>query len=154
MNARNISTIGLLPALLIATGCARPAVTVEQVHEEKDVPRQSSGRVFPPACEELPTAVYPELPPENRPELVSVRVDLTISRGGQPENLRATVQESIEPTEPFVEAALAAARTIRCEGARRTPRRGTDELALVPIDYESSIVFRFYRDEKEARGAF
>jgi hypothetical protein len=72
----------LIVALLlpVAQGCAkRSAVTVEQVHDRQPAAaREGPPRLFPPRCPELPTAVYPDIAQDERPDHVAVRVDLVI----------------------------------------------------------------------------
>jgi hypothetical protein len=145
-----------LAALLLGAGCAKkPAVTVEQVHEVGPPPgRGELPNMFPPRCEELPTADYPDVPADLRPETVSVRVDLTIDKTGRSANLRATALDEFEGSAAFVEAALAATRKITCEPALRMPSPDADRILPDPVEYNSSVIYRFYRDEQDARATF
>lgn len=143
-------------ALLLGAGCAKkPAVTVEQVHEAGPPPgRGELPKMFPPRCEELPTADYPDVPADVRPETVSVRVDLTIDKTGRSANLRATVLDECDGSVAFVEAALAAARKITCEPALSMPSPDADRILPDAIEYNSSVIYRFYRDEQDAHATF
>jgi hypothetical protein len=138
------------------TGCAaKPGVTVDQVHEERArSERTLFRRVFPPRCAEIPTAEYPDVAPDERPDLVSVRVDLTIDPRGEAAELTAEVLEASDLAAPFVSAALAAAAKLRCSPAVRPPRADSHEQAPQPVAYRSSLVYRFYRDRMQATGSF
>jgi len=136
------------------TGCAKrePVVTVEQAHEQKQALEDSAPpRLLPPVCDEFPEAAYPELPTEGRPELVSVHIDLTIDESGRPTNVEATVLEPIAQAKPFIEAAEAAAKEIICKPAVLRPWPGSEHTTPIPVDYDSSIIYRFYRDDEAAR---
>jgi hypothetical protein len=139
----------LLLPIAVAACAKKPAVTVEQRYDDGEE-RSSEIRVFAPRCGELPTARYPDLPPADRPDQVDVQVDLTLDENGNPGEVRATVLSRIEHPAPFIKAAETAAYMLHCEPAYRTPRPDSDELALVPIRYQTSMVFHFYRDEREA----
>jgi len=139
----------LLFAVLLVPACRKnPAVTVEQIYEGAPPDPQAEARVFAPRCGELPPARYPvDLPPERRPERVDVRVDLIIDEYGRARNARATVLSEAADPEPFADAAEIATYLLDCQPAMRTPRRDSDEIAPVPIEYRSAVLFHFFRDE-------
>ena len=139
----------MLSTIVLACG-RKPAVTIEQTYEEHDE-RSSAVRIYAPRCSEFPTARYPDLPTRKRPDKVDVRVDLTLDETGNPAEVRATVLTSTEDPEPFVKSAEAAAYMIHCQPALRTPRLDSGEMAPVPVRYQTSMVFHFFRDEREAK---
>lgn len=141
---------------VISVGCAeKPVVTIEQVHATQTRTAGSlSQRVFPPTCEEIPVPDYPGVGVEQRPEQVSVRVDLTIDEVGVPKNLRATPLSPSPWDESYVRASIEAAGRIRCEPAWSPPGPESDDLEPRPREYRSSLIFHFFRDEKQARVAF
>jgi hypothetical protein len=146
----------LLLAVATVGGCtAKPGVTVDQVHDERARPERTLFRqVFPPKCAEIPTAEYPDVAPDERPDLVSVRVDLTIDMRGEATELTAEVLDASDPAGRFASAALAAAAKLRCSPALRPPRADSREQAPQPVAYRSSLVYRFYRDRMQAAGSF
>jgi hypothetical protein len=155
------SSIGIALAttlvLLSATSCARKsAVTVEQVYEGQELCEEdrSLPKLHPPKCGPLPEAEYPELPREHLPERVAVRVDLIIDTEGKATKLRATVLDREGVPRAFVDAALAAARRFDCLPALQMPSPDSDRILPTAVEYASSVVYRFYRDEKSAKASF
>ncbi len=141
---------------MAAPGCSKkPAVTVEQVYEQQPA-AESEGppRLYAPRCPELPKAVYPEIAEEERPDLVSVRVDLVIDETGRATHLRTTVDRIVARSEEFAAAARRALDSLVCEPAVQMPYPGSEHVLPVPVEYASTIVYRFYRDQNDARAAF
>ncbi len=125
---------------------------MEQAHDAHATPTASlSQRVFPPRCEEIPLPAYPDTDVEQRPERVSVRVDFTIDEEGVPRDRRATPLRPSPWDELYISASLDAVDRIRCEPAWSPPRPGSEDLGPRPREYRSSVIFHFFRDEKQAR---
>jgi len=149
--------LAISAAVLVTMNCARkPAVTVEQVYDGQEISEddRTLPKLHPPKCGPLPEAEYPELPLEDEPEMISVRVDLVIDAEGNPTKLHATVLDHENPPEAFAEAALAAARRFDCLPALRMPSPDSDRIIPTAVEYASSILFRFYRDEKSAKSSY
>ena len=137
-------------------GCAKdPGTSVEQVYEERSQPKRTRYQnVFPPKCAEIPTAEYPDIPPDDRPEMVSVRVDLTIDPRGDAMDLAGEVLEGSTFSDSFIRSALRAAANLHCQPAVRPPRPNSGETAPQPVAYNSALIYRFHRYQMQARGSF
>jgi hypothetical protein len=149
--------VALAAVMLVwLAGCTKdPGTSVEQVFGERSQPkRRRYQNVFPPKCAEIPTAEYPDIPPDQRPELVSVRVDLTIDPRGDAGDLTGEVIEGSVFTDLFVGSALRAAAHLHCQPAVRPPRPGSGETAPQPVAYRSALIYRFHRYQMQARGSF
>lgn len=145
MKARSLVVLGLL-----VCGCARPLVELEQPYA---VSSRAESRVVAPQCAEFPLPPYPDVPPRDRPDQVTVKVGFTIGATGRIRDVEAEVLRGAEGVEaaPFVTASLAAAALIHCRPAVRLPAAGAEDLTPQPIDYRSSVLYHFLRDEELAR---
>lgn len=155
------SSIGLslaISVLLLATvSCARKsAVTVEQVYAGQEISEddRTLPRLHPPNCGPLPEAEFPDLPLGDLPEKISIRVDLIIDKEGRANKLNVTVLDHENPPRAFVEAALSAAARLDCLPALQMPSPDSDGILPTAVEYASSIVYRFYRDERKAKASF
>jgi hypothetical protein len=125
---------------------------MEQVHDTQSTSTTAlSQRVFPPRCEEIPLPAYPDTDVKQLPERVSVRVDFTIDEEGVPRNPRATSLSPSPWDELYISASINAVGSIRCEPAWSPPKPGSDDLQHRLREYQSSVIFHFFRDEKHAR---
>jgi hypothetical protein len=144
--------VAIFVVVLIPSCTRRTAVTMEQVHDTQSKSTVALyQRGFPPRCEEIPLPAYPDTEAEQRPERVSVRVEFTISKEGVPRNLRATSLSPSTWDELYIGASLNAVERIRCEPAWSPPRPDSDDFRSRPREYRSSVIFHFFRDEKQAR---
>jgi hypothetical protein len=134
--------------LLAVTACAsKPVVQLE--HPQGDAP--TSLEVAPPQCEEFPLPGYPEVEADRRPEKISVQVSFTIDRLGRTVGVSGEVPGKSELAGPYLEAAVAAAEAIRCKPAARVTQVGEDGVTFRPIPYRSSLVYHFFRDERQVQ---
>ncbi len=136
--------------LVAASACAtRPLVEVER----PEVRAVESLKVFPPQCEKIPLALYPDLERDERPEEVTIKVTFTINKLGRVEDVSAEGVGEMARPEPYLAASIDAAATLRCKPAARLAGESSEALAFQPIPYRSSFVYHFFRDEKKARVA-
>ncbi len=143
-------TLLAILVLVVAAACAtRPLVQVEL----PQVQPAESLKVFPPQCEEIPLALYPDVERDERPEQVTVKVTFTIDKLGRVEDVSAGGVGEMDRSEPYLAASIAAAGTLRCKPAARLAGESSEALAFQPIPYRSSFVYHFFRDEKKARVA-
>ena len=140
--------LGVSLALLAAACISTPLVQLEQPQGEAP----PTLEVAPPQCEGFPLPAYPaEIEPERRPEKVSVQVAFTIDRSGRTTDVSGEVLAGDGVADTFLQAAVAAAATLRCKPAARITRVGEEGMRYVHIDYRSSLVCHFYRDERQVR---
>ena len=141
----------LIPlALLLATGCTRPLVQLEQPYADS---APGSRRVIAPHCADIPLPPYPDVPVRDRPEKITVEMKFLIDETGRVKDLQAKVigKESDLDPEPFRRASITAAATIHCRPAVRLPAPGAETLEPQPIPYRSSFLYHFLRDEEQAQ---
>jgi hypothetical protein len=143
---------GLLAILLLVTATACAAKPLVEVEHPRGRPVESS-KVSPPQCEEIPLPPYPDVERDERPEQVTVKVTFTIDKLGRTEEVSAERVGEVDRPEPYLAAAVDAARTLRCKPAARLAGESSETLAFQPIPYRSSFVYHFFRDEKKARVA-
>ena len=135
--------------LIAAAACAKPLVEVELPH----VQAVKSLKVFPPQCEKIPLALYPDLERDERPEEVTIKVTFTMNKLGRVEDVSAEGVGEVARPEPYLAASIDAAATLRCKPAARLAGESSEALAFQPIPYRSSFVYHFFRDEKKAHVA-
>ena len=141
----------LFLATVSAGSCAKkPGVSIEQLYEAEDRESTSADALTPPWCKDLPSAAYPaDLPLDEQPDRVDVRVDLTLDEFGQPRNVKATALGNLVNAEPFEMAARIAADELLCVPAMRPPDPESGRMVAETIAYRTALLFHFYRDGRE-----